>query len=162
LLPFPESVTSADPESELSETISDPVRLPPVTGVKVTLIVQLAAGLRFPGQLSVCEKSPTALTLETTMLALPVLVNRTACAELEVPTVCSAKVKELTDKVFAGAPAVPLRESVCGLLGAESVTMIVPILLPVEVGVNVTTTVQVPTLAASVAQLLVWAKSPFA
>jgi len=41
------------------------------------------------------------------------------------------------DKVFAGAPATPLNDRVCGLLGAESVTMIVPVRLPVEVGVKV-------------------------
>ena len=128
----------------------------------MTLIVQFAREARFAGQLLVCEKSPAALTPETTMLALPVLVNVTACTALELPTGCSAKVNEVADKVFAGAPAVPLRVSVCGLLGAESITTIVPVRLPTEVGVNVTTTVHVPVLATSTVQLLVWAKSPVA
>jgi hypothetical protein len=125
--------------------------------VNVTLIAQLAEGTKFAGQLVVCEKSPTALTPETTMLALPVLVSVTTCAALEEPTACSANVSEVADKVFAGAPALPLSQSVCGLLGAESVTMIVPVRLPTEVGVNVTSTVQLPVLAANIVQLLVWA-----
>jgi hypothetical protein len=80
--------------------------------VNVTLIAQFAEGAKLAGQLLVCEKSPAALTPETTMFALPVLVNVTACAALELPTSCSAKGNESTDKVFAGAPAVPLKESV--------------------------------------------------
>jgi hypothetical protein len=130
--------------------------------VNVTLIVQYPAGARFAGQLLVCEKSPAALTPEITMVVLPLLVRITGCAVLEDPTACCANVNEVTDKLFAGPPAVPLNEIVCGLLGAESVKTIIPVLLPVAVGVNVTWAVQVPPFAATVLQLLVWAKSPVA
>jgi hypothetical protein len=159
-LPLPESANTADPPSALSETINDPVRVPPATGVNVTLIVQFPAGAKFAGQLLVCEKSPAALTPEIAMVVVPLLVKVTGCGALLDPTTCAANVKEVADKLFAGAPAVPLNEIVCGLLGAESVKTIVPVRLPVAVGVNVTCTVQVPPFAATVLQLLVWAKSP--
>ena len=128
----------------------------------MTLIAQYPAGARFAGQLLVCEKSPATLTPEITMVVLPLLVKVTSCTALEDPTTCAVNVNEDTDKLFAGAPAVPLNEIVCGLLGAESVKTIIPVLLPVAVGVNVTWAVQVPPFAATVLQLLVWAKSPVA
>jgi len=62
------------------------------------------------------------------------------------------------DLVMEGGSAtpVPLRDKVCGLLLALSVTLRVATLEPMEAGVNVTVMVQVPPLAATVApQVLV-------
>ena len=56
----------------------------------------------------------------------------------------------------------PARETSCGLSAAESVRVRVPVRVPDEVGVKVTWMAQVPPLAATVVQLLVWAKSPVA
>ncbi len=112
-LPLPDRLISAGPPSELSETISDPVRVPPATGANLILIVQFAAGAKFPVQSLVCEKSPVALIPEITMFAFPLLVSVTACAVLVEPTCCAVKFNDVADNVFAGAPAFPLSDSVC-------------------------------------------------
>jgi hypothetical protein len=58
------------------------------------------------------------------------------------------------------AVPVPLRETVCGLPGALSVTERVPLRLPVALGVKVTLTVQLAPAANELPQVLVSAKSP--
>ena len=94
-LPLPESVTRAGPASELSETISDPVRLPPAEGVNLTLIVQFAAETRLAGQLLVCEKSPLLVPVipmdEIVSVALPVFSSKIGSGSLEFPTDNAAK-----------------------------------------------------------------------
>lgn len=56
----------------------------------------------------------------------------------------------------------PVNEINCGLIAAESVSEMLPVRVPDEVGVKVTWMAQVPPFAATVAQLLVCAKSPVA
>ena len=55
---------------------------------------------------------------------------------------------------------VPERLAVCGLLLAESVTVRVPVLAPLIVGVKVTLIVQVAPAESVPGQGFVWAKSP--
>jgi hypothetical protein len=52
-------------------------------------------------------------------------------------------------------PPVPVSETVCGLLGSESVRVSVPLRVPVAVGVKVTFTVQLPPAATVAPQSLV-------
>ena len=58
-----------------------------------------------------------------------------------------------------GVP-VPVSERVCGLPVASPVTAIMPDLVPVAEGVNVTLMVQAAPPCTVLPQLLVWAKSP--
>ena len=55
---------------------------------------------------------------------------------------------------------VPLKDTVCGLPEALSVTVSVPVREPAAVGVKVTFRVQLLLAAREVPQLLLWAKSP--
>ena len=67
--------------------------------------------------------------------------------------------KETTPPPLEEVP-VPVRFAVCGLLLALSVTVKVPLRVPVAVGVNVTLIAQLAPAASVPPQLLVWAKSP--
>jgi hypothetical protein len=93
--------------------------------------------------------------------ALPVLLKVTACGGLVVPTVWLLKVKLVGDKDTAGDPLdvpEPIRLTVCGLLLALSLTVIVPVSVPVVVGLNVTLIVQLAPAAKLEPQLFVSAK----
>ena len=70
----------------------------------------------------------------------------------------------LAEREKSGFP-VPVRETLCGLLAASSVTLRAPVRLPLAVGVKVTLAVQLsPTLrtVGSAPQVLVSEKSPVA
>lgn len=60
------------------------------------------------------------------------------------------------------ATPVPVSGTVCGLVPALSVMVMVPARVPVVVGVKVTVMVQLPPAAPPVPQLFVWAKLPVA
>ena len=139
-------------------TETDPVRVPVVVGVNVTDIVQL---LPLPAKVvphgvvppATAAKSPLAPKESDVLAAVPVFLTVTIFAALVVPTVCAANVSlagvTVTITVPSEAP-VPDRLTVCGEFVAWSVIAIEPVRVPVVVGVNVTFTVQVPPLAASV------------
>jgi hypothetical protein len=57
---------------------------------------------------------------------------------------------------------VPLRLAVCGLPAASSLTLSVPLRVPVAVGLKVTVIGQLAPAASVLGQVLVWAKSPLA
>jgi hypothetical protein len=61
-----------------------------------------------------------------------------------------------------GNTPVPLKLIVCGLPAPDEVTVIVPVRVPVAVGVSVTVIEQVVFCANVAAQLFVWLKSPVA
>jgi hypothetical protein len=82
-------------------------------------------------------------------LALPVLVRVTAWELLVLPTICAEKLSG-DDKLTSGCVPVPLKLTVCGLLGALSVNERLPDAVPPAVGVNVIATVQVPDAATGV------------
>ena len=62
----------------------DPEFAPPVTGLKVTLTVQLAPTLSAPRQLLVWVKGPLVAMPEIIRVVVPELVTVTVCAELVV------------------------------------------------------------------------------
>ena len=77
-----------------------------------------------------------------------------------VPTFWLANVSDVGESVAPGATPVPLRLAVCGLPLALSVTVKVPVLVPVAAGRKVTLIVHWAPAASELLQLLVWAKSP--
>ena len=83
---------------------------------------------------------------------MPVFFTVTTLAALVVPIVCAAKVSLVGVAVtttVAGLP-VPVSDTFCGEFVALSVTERVPVSVPVVVGLNVTDTVQLALLPASV------------
>ena len=96
-----------------------------------------------------------------TALLVP-LFTFTTCGALLVPTFCELNVKLVGVTVNCGvleAP-VPVSDTFCGLLEAESVSVSVPVRVPPAVGVKVTLTVQLAPAARLLPQLLVCEKSP--
>lgn len=67
-----------------STTLSLPVCVPALVGVKTTLIVQLALAPRLEGQLFVWLYGPVVVMLVIEIAIVPVLVSVAACEELEV------------------------------------------------------------------------------
>src|SRR5438552_7431833 len=103
------------------------------------------------------------MELMFTALLVP-LFTFTACGALLVPTFCEPNVKLVGVTVNWGvleAP-VPVNDTFCGLLEAESVRVSVPVRVPPAVGVNVTLTVQLAPAARLLPQLLLCEKSPLA
>ena len=136
----------------MSVTLSVPVLMPAAVGVKVTLIVQLAAAARELRQLVVSAKSPLALTAAMPSAVLPELVSVTASGALVVPTGWPPKSRAEGDRLATGPSKnpVPVKLTVWGLFAAASVKVIVPVLVPPAPGANVTLTVH----AAPTARLL--------
>jgi len=112
--------------------------------------------------LLVCAKSPLAVMLATLAAAVPVFDTVTGCDVLLLPSTCAKKVSVLVDTAMTGAVPVPVRETLCGLFEALSVTVSVPVREPLAVDVKVTLTVQLEFAATLAPQLLVCAKSPLA
>jgi hypothetical protein len=143
------------------------VRPPRAIGANVTEIVQVAFTARLAGQLWEALKSealaPVTPMLDSASGAVPELRRVELWAALVVPTSCEPKLRLVGVSVTAGAVPVPLRETLCGLPGASSVTLTEAAREPVALGWKPTVTVQLDP-AASVAglsgQALVWLKSP--
>jgi hypothetical protein len=84
------------------------------------------------------------------------LVSVTVTGELVFPTAIVPRFNELAERVTGELELlpVPLRLTVCGPPGAESVEVSVPVAAPVAVGVNVTPTLQLAPAAMLVPQAL--------
>jgi hypothetical protein len=83
-------------------------------------------------------------------------VSVTVCAGLLVSTAWLANVSDVGDKLTAGAPEpVPVRLTVCGLPAALSAMLMLPVKVPVVVGVNVTLIVQAAPAATDDPQVFV-------
>ena len=84
------------------------------------------------------------------------MVSVTVTAELVLPTATVPRFNELADRVTGELELLPfpLRLTVCGLPGAESVKVSVPVAAPVTVGVKVTPTAQLAPAAMLVPQVL--------
>jgi hypothetical protein len=91
----------------LSVTESEPLRLPEVPGVKVTVIVQFAPDARVEPQLLVCPKFALAAILAMPSVAMPELVSVMARVWLGVPTSWVPKVKLVGEKETLGDPPPP-------------------------------------------------------
>ena len=121
-----------------------PVRAFGVVGVNVTVMVQLAPAATVEPQLLVWAKSPLLVMLVMLRVRKPVFVSVTVCAALVDLTSCVPKARLVADRVTAGPvpTPTPVRERVCGLLGASSVMLTFAVRVPVVEGVNFTETVQ--------------------
>jgi hypothetical protein len=124
--------------------------------VNVTLIVQVAGlGPRVLPQVVLATAKSAALVPANPILAmfkvaLPVLLRRIAAGELVVPTPWGPKGgggAEGVERLAEGAPPVPVRLTVCVLLGVSlllSVIVTAAVKVPAEVGLNATVIVQMP------------------
>ena len=134
---------------------------PLTIGVNVTLIVQFWPGARVTLEHeSVSEYPPLAATEFTVRLIAPVLVTVIFWTELDVFRTWLPKARLDGDKDIAEVAPVPVRVAVCGLLLASSVTVSVPVRVPVVDGVKKTLIVHVPLGGTGCWQVLVWVKSP--
>jgi hypothetical protein len=95
-------------------------------------------------------------------VAFPVFVRVTLWGLLLVPTACAAKVKEVGERLAAGAVPIPVRLTVCVAGLALSAMVIAPLRDPLAVGVKVTLREQLPLAARLEPQVLVCEKSPLA
>jgi hypothetical protein len=86
----------------------EPVRVPVVVGVKVTLIVQLAPGFTVAPQVFVWPNGPAAVMLATFRVPSPVFVSVAFMAGLVVLIVWFGKVRLVGDNVVAGNTPVPV------------------------------------------------------
>lgn len=100
----------------LSVTVTAPLMLPVVLGVKVTLRVQVAPAATLEPQgvppPAVAEKSPLAVKLKELRVVVKLFVIVSVCAALVVPTVVEAKVR-LVGAIVTGRTAVPVRFTTC-------------------------------------------------
>lgn len=165
--PVPDRLVLCGLPLALDVTDKEPVRLPEVVGVNVTLILQLEPALKLEPQLLVWAKSPVAAMPEILRAPVPPFDNVTTCAELVVLTAWLPKVKLLCDRLAAGTPT-PVPDSATECQGWLKISELVPSMVnvplrePVAVGVNVTLMVQLAPTAKDAGQLLVWEKSPLA
>jgi hypothetical protein len=105
-VPF-NAADSGEPEA-LSVTVTVPVRFPPVVGVKVTEIVQLAPAATLLPHVFVSAKFAEAVIEVIESGATPEFVNVIVCAALIEPSVSAAKVRLVGESATAGAAAVPV------------------------------------------------------
>lgn len=148
--PVPLNATVCGLPVALSAMFSVAVRAPFALGVKTTPIVQLPPAANVPVELhpelvfgSGTPKSPAfaPLTVKPLKFTAPVLlfVTVTLSGALVVVNAWDPNVKLLGVTVTVAAPPVPVPVSVtaCGLPVALSVNVIVPVRVPVAVGLNV-------------------------
>lgn len=126
----------------------------------MTLIVQLALGARVWPQVLVWLKSPALLPVVAMLamfsVAFPLLLMEMVSDGLDDPTSRLLKTKLPGESVIAGAlMPIPVRETICGLPTALSEIMMLPVRVPVAVGVNVTKMLQLAWAARLLPQLLV-------
>lgn len=153
--PAPESATVCGLTGALSVMVTAPERVPPAVGVKVTLMVHVAAGaIAAPVEQVVpvasMAKSPEAAMPVRVKLLLPLLLRVTDWGADVVPGSVLPKVRLEGFSVTPGA--VPVPESVTVPEPAFEAMVKLPARAPVVVGVNVTPTVQLA-LAASAEEM---------
>ena len=163
-MPVPDRLTFCGEPPPLSLIFNVASRVPVAAGVKVTLIVQLAAAARLDPhgvELVTSAKSialvPLIVMLLIVRAEVPRLVIVTNIGTLVVPTVWLPKLTLVADKLTI----VPVQVNVttCGLLEALSVTASEAVRLCTALGVKVILTLQVVQAGTGVPHVLVWAKS---
>jgi hypothetical protein len=101
---------------------------------------------RLCGQLFVSMKSlgfaPFKAIPDIPSEEVPGLDKVTFCGALAVPAGCEPNVRLEADNVIAGATAVPLKDTICGLPAALSLRLKVAIFVPLVSGVKFIVTVQ--------------------
>jgi hypothetical protein len=130
-----------------------PVRAPPVVGENVTLTVQLAFTARLVPQVFVCAKSPLAAIELMVADAVPVFVTVAVCAAVVLPTTVLANDRLVGFAESDGPGWVPVPVRLTGLTLPATVTLSVPLRVPVAIGENVTLIVQVAAAARLLPQL---------
>jgi len=148
--PVPLNATICGLPVALSAMFNVAVNVPFAPGVNNTLIVQLAPAASVPVGLHIVPEvgsgvpkfsafAPLIVKPAKVTLAVLVFVTVTLSGALVVPTVCDPNVKLLgvTVTVAAALVPVPVSVTVCGLPVALSVNVIVPVRVPVTVGLNV-------------------------
>ena len=158
-VPVPVRATVCGLPGALSAIESEALRAPVATGRKVTLIVQELPALRVVPHVVVRLKSAALAPLKeivpTAMLAFPVFLSVTERAVLLVFTACAPKASEVGDTLAVGPVPVPLRETVCGLVGSESTRDKAAVRVPLADGWKVTLMVQLVAAASAVPQVVV-------
>jgi len=160
--PVPERLTVWVEGLELSVKVSEPLLVPVVVGVKVTLMGQEKPAARPAPHELVWEKSPLTATLVMLRASLPPFVRNTICALLLDPTACAAKVNEVGERLAAVVMPLPVRLTVWVAGLALSLMVIEPLRTPEAVGLKVTLMAQEVPAATLAPQVLVWEKSPLA
>ena len=139
-VPEPETVTVCVWPPPLSLTDIDPVAAPAAAGVNVAEMVQVAPAASVAGEIGQvlvwAKPVPLEVMLVIVRVVLPVLASVTVFAGLVAPTSTSPKFSRVGVRLTT--VPVPVRETVCGLFGALSVTVIAPVRSPGFVGSNVT------------------------
>jgi hypothetical protein len=166
-VPVPLKLTVCGLPGSLSRMTRVADRTPAAVGLNATVIVQLASPAMLPPAVqeldSIAKSSAfvpkavrgaklTTVRLEMVSGVLPRFVSMTVLREL-VPMSCAPKLRDVAERLTA--VPVPLRLAVCGVLGALSVIVRVPVRLPGAVGLNVTWIVQLAPPATLVPQVLV-------
>jgi len=156
LVPVPLKVAVCGLPAALSVMVMVPVCVPVAVGAKVTLIEQFAPAASEAPQVVVSEYWALAMILEMVREAVPLFVRVMDCAALVEFTVWLANVRLVGDKLTPGEDVpVPVRFTVWGLPLALSVTVIVPVCVPVAVGVNLTLIEQFAPAASEAPQVVV-------
>jgi hypothetical protein len=101
--PVPVSVTCCGLFAALSVSVTVPLKVPALGGVKVTEMVQFVPASTLDPQVLAWAKLVLATMLVIVSVALPVLVRVTVCAALVVPTLTLLKVKLAGESWTAGA-----------------------------------------------------------
>jgi hypothetical protein len=147
IAPVPERGTVCGLPAALSVNERLALRVPAAEGVKITLMVQLALGLKLEPQLLVSEKSaafvPVTVILVSEREETPVFVSVTGCEALGEPTAVVAKERLVGENAAMAWTPVPERATFCGEPKALSVSVSVGDAAPADAGVNVTVIVQV-------------------
>ena len=126
----------------------DAVRLddPVAEGSNFTVITQDALTPRLCGQLFVSIKSvgfvPVKTIPDIPSEVVPGLDKVTFCGVLAVPAGCAPNVRLEADSVIAGATAVPVNDTVCGLPAALSLRLKLALFVPLDNGAKFIATVQ--------------------
>jgi hypothetical protein len=156
LVPVPVSVAGTGETDDAKVTLTVPLKIPVLAGVKLTLMEQLPPTEIEP-QLLVWEKSeglaPCMVIAETRIVFAPTFERVKIWAGLVVPTVWFPKLKLAGVKL--ATVHVPVRLTSCGLPATLSATAIVPLIVPFAAGVKVTEIVQLAPAARLAGQVLV-------
>src|SRR5450631_932274 len=136
---------------------------PTVVGLNVTLIVQLAPEASEAPQVVAFENcpglAPVIVGLERASVAAPVFFTVTDCARLAVPCVTLPKPSECGETVNGAVAPVPVRATAC-VPPLLVFTSRIAFLTPVDVGLNLTLTVQLPPTATVAPQVVVFENWP--
>lgn len=144
----------------LSVTVKVPAVIPAAMGLKITAMLHEAPAATVEPQVLVSEKAPLPLMLLMQSSAFPVFFSVTVWGLLLVNTFCAGKVKEVGERLTAGPAPSPVRLTVWVGGLALSVTVIVPVEVPVAMGLKVTSMLHEAPAARLEPQVLVWEKGP--